>query len=84
MSTILVLACIWVIAGTVVAFLPMRYQYAPGIVLLGLAPVLIWMIGREFGFIPAAMAVLAFVSMFRKPLRYFARRLMGEQPEVPK
>lgn len=84
MSTILILASLWVIAGSVVAFLPMRYQYAPGILLILLAPVLIWMIGQEYGFVPAALAVLAFVSMFRKPLRYFARRLMGEKPEVPK
>jgi len=82
--TIFVLACLWVIAGTIVAFLPMRYQYVPGITLLLLAPLLIWMIAQEYGFVPAALGVLALISMFRNPLRYFARRLMGEKPEVPK
>ncbi len=82
--TILVLSGLWVIAGVLVAILPMRHQYAPGIALLALAPVLIWMVGREYGVVPAALAVLAFVSMFRNPLRYFARRLRGERPEIPK
>lgn len=82
--TLVVLACLWVIAGALVAMLPMRHQYAPGIALLVLAPVLIWMIGRDHGVLPAALAALAFVSMFRNPLRYFSRRLMGEKPEVPK
>lgn len=82
--TLVVLACLWVIAGALVAMLPMRHQYAPGIALLALAPVLIWMIGRDYGVLPAALAALGLVSMFRNPLRYVARRLMGEKPEVPK
>ncbi|MGK7653423.1 DUF2484 family protein [Roseovarius sp. B08] len=82
--TLVVLCCLWVIAGTLVAMLPTRHQYAPGIFLLALAPVLIWMIGRDHGVIPAALAVLALLSMFRNPLRYFTRRLAGEKPEVPK
>ena len=82
--TIVILSCLWVLAGALVAMLPMRHQYAPGIALLALAPVLIWMIGRDYGVVPAALAVLALVSMFRKPLRYFSRRLRGERPEVPK
>lgn len=82
--TVVLLACLWVVAGSLVAFLPMRHQYAPGIALLVLAPVLIWMVGQEYGVVPAALAVLAFVSMFRNPLRYFARRLSGERPEIPK
>jgi hypothetical protein len=82
--TVFVLACLWVVAGSLVAFLPMRYQYVPGIALLALSPVLIWMIAQDYGVLPAALAVLALLSMFRNPLRYFARRLMGERPEVPK
>lgn len=82
--TLVVLACLWVIAGTIVAFLPMRHQYIPGVALLLLAPVLIWLIALDYGFVPAALGVLAMISMFRKPLRFFARRLMGENPEVPK
>lgn len=82
--TVLVLGCLWVIAGTIVACLPMRYQYAPGIVLLATAPVLIYLIGATYGFIPAAAAVFGFVSMFRNPIRYFARRALGQNPEIPK
>ena len=81
----LLLICIgWVLAATVVAFLPMRYQYIPGIALLLAAPVLIWLIAHNFGLIYAVLGLLAFLSMFRNPLRYFAKRLMGQHPEVPK
>lgn len=81
----LALVCIaWVLAASVVAFLPMRYQYAPGIVLLLAAPVLIWLIAHNHGLIYAGLGLMAFLSMFRNPLRYFARRAMGQKPEVPK
>lgn len=82
--TLLVLSCLWVLVATVVAFLPMRYQYAPGILLLLAAPVLIWLIGRDVGVWAAVAAGLAFLSMFRKPLRYFAKRALGRPVEVPK
>ena len=81
---LLVLSALWVIAATVVAFLPMRYQYAPGIMLLLAAPVLIFYIGRYLGWLPAGLAVLAFLSMFRNPLRYFWKRAIGQKPEAPK
>ncbi len=82
--TLLVLSALWVIAATIVAFLPMRSQYAPGIVLLFAAPVLIFFIGRELGWLAAGLALFAFLSMFRNPLRYFWKRARGERPEVPK
>ena len=82
--SLFVMAALWVVAGTIVAFLPMRYQYAPGVLLLLLAPVLIYLIGREYGVIPAVAALIAFVSMFRNPLRYFAKRALGQKPEIPK
>ena len=34
MAAPLILACLWVLAATVVAFLPMRRQFAPGLALL--------------------------------------------------
>lgn len=81
----LFLVCIgWVLAATVVAFLPMRYQYIPGIALLLAAPVLIWMISQQFGWVYVGLGLFAFVSMFRNPLRYFAKRAMGQRPEIPK
>jgi len=82
--TLLTISALWVIAATIVAFLPLRYQYAPGILLLLSAPVLIFFIGRELGWLPAGLAVLAFLSMFRNPLRYFWKRALGQKPEVPK
>lgn len=82
--TLVVLCAVWVIAATAVAFLPLRYQYAPGILLLIAAAVLIWMLGREFGLLVVLLAVFAVVSMFRKPLRYFVRRALGQTPEVHK
>ena len=75
---------LWVIAATIVALLPMRIQYVPGIVLLLAAPVLIIWIGIEVAWWAAFLSLLAFVSMFRNPFRYLYRRARGERPEVPK
>ena len=75
---------LWVIAATIVALLPMRIQYVPGIVLLLAAPVLIIWIGDEVAWWAAFLSLLAFVSMCRNPLRYLYRRARGERPEVPK
>ncbi len=77
--TVITLSCLWVFAATAVACLPMRYQYGPGIILLLAAPVLIVLMGMEFGWWIGAFALFAFVSMFRKPLRYFARRALGRK-----
>lgn len=82
--TLLVISCLWVVAATVVAMLPMRYQYIPGIFLLLAAPVLIYLIGRDVALWAGIAAALAFISMFRNPLRYFAKRAMGQKVEVPK
>ena len=82
--TVLIASCLWVLAATAVAFLPMRYQYAPGLLLLLAALVLIYLIGRDVGLWAGVAAGLAFVSMFRKPLRYFAKRAMGHSVEVRK
>ena len=80
----LILAALWVIAGTVVALLPMRRQYVPGVALLVLAPVLIIWLAVDYGWLVGALSLAAFVSMFRNPLRYFWRRARGEKPEIPK
>ncbi len=82
MSHSLMLACLWVIAATVTAFLPMRRQFPPGIVLLVSAPFLIGYIGHQHGVVWVGIALLAFLSMFRRPLRallrYVRRRIAGE------
>ncbi len=84
MSLSLILAALWVLAATIVAMLPMKHQYAPGIVLLIAAPFGIAYIGAQHGWIFAALGLAAFVSMFRNPLRYLYKRARGERPELPK
>lgn len=83
MSAPLILGGLWVIAATVVAFLPMRRQMIPGLGLLIAAPVLLVWIGAEHGFWWAAAGLFAFVSMFRNPLRYFLRRALGRPADLP-
>ncbi|MEL6241508.1 MAG: DUF2484 family protein [Pseudomonadota bacterium] len=74
----------WVIASTVVAMLPMRMQYIPGVMLLIAAPILILWIGVSVAWWAGILALLAFLSMFRNPLRYFLARARGHRPELPK
>ena len=84
MSMPLILGALWVLASALVALLPMRRQYAPGLALLIAAPLLILWIGAVHGWIWAALGLAAFLSMFRNPLRYILARLRGERPEIPK
>ncbi|MEQ9259140.1 MAG: DUF2484 family protein [Roseovarius sp.] len=84
MSTVLILACLWVIAAAVVAMLPMRHQYLPGIALLIAAPVLIWALGQTHGLWAAGLGLFALLSMFRNPLRYYLGKAMGQTQETPK
>lgn len=81
--TLIWLSIAWVFASAAVAMMPMRHQYIPGVGLLLAAPVLIVMAGLQFGWVYALLALCAFVSMFRNPLRYLAARLRGEHPEIP-
>jgi Protein of unknown function (DUF2484) len=83
-STPLILGCLWVVASAVVAMLPMRRQMVPGLALLAAAPVLLVWIGRVHGWIWLAIALFAFLSMFRNPLLYFLRRALGRPAPVPK
>ena len=77
MSPSLIAGCIWVLAATITAFLPMRRQFPPGIALLIAAPILLIWIGYDHGIWIALIGAFAFVSMFRNPLRYFAKKAMG-------
>jgi uncharacterized protein DUF2484 len=83
MSLSVYLAVAWVFAATAVAMLPMRHQYLPGSLLLIAAPFLIGYLGYQLGWIAAIAALAAFVSMFRKPLRYYWRKWRGLETEVP-
>lgn len=86
MSLSVISAVLWVFAATGVAMLPMRLQFPPGILLLIAAPALIVWLGLDFGWIVAAAALAAFISMFRRPLRYYWRKWRGlesdSKPEV--
>lgn len=81
--TLLWLSVGWVFAAAAVAMLPMRRQYVPGVALLIAAPVLIIMIGMQVAWWAGLLALAAFISMFRNPLRYFYARLRGQRPELP-
>jgi hypothetical protein len=82
---VLLWLCIaWVFASALVAMLPMRLQYVPGVLLLLAAPVLLWMIAQTVGFWSAAAGLLAFMSMYRNPLRFFWKRLTGQEVEIPR
>ncbi len=84
MSLPLIIGCLWVLAATIVALLPMKHQYKPGLTLLIAAPFLIVWIGYAHGWIFGVLGLLAFVSMFRNPLIYIYKRARGEKPEIPK
>lgn len=74
----------WVFASVLVALMPMRWQYVPGVLLLLAAPVLIHAIHQALGVWAAVAGALAFVSMYRNPLRYFWKRLTGQEVELPR
>ena len=67
----LIIGCLWVLVATVTAMLPMRRQFPIGVTLLIAAPVLIVWIGVDYGWGVAVLALLAILSMFRRPLMHF-------------
>lgn len=83
MTAPLIAACLWVLAATVTAFLPMRRQMVPGIALLVAAPVILIWIGTEHGPWLALAGLAGFVSMFRNPLIHLARRAAGRPAPLP-
>ncbi len=68
MAPSLIAGCLWVLAAAATAMLPMRRQMAPGLALLLAAPVLIVWIGATVSWGAGALGLLAFLSMFRRPL----------------
>lgn len=83
MSLSVILSALWVLAATMVAFLPMRRQYLPGTLLLIAAPVLIVWLGHDHGWGWSVAALLGFLSMFRNPIRYYLRKWRGLETQVP-
>lgn len=80
---LLVLCILWVFASALVAMLPMRLQYVPGVALLVAAPFLIVGIAQAVGLWAGAFGLFAFGSMYRNPLRYFWKKLTGQQVDLP-
>ncbi|QXT41262.1 DUF2484 family protein [Gymnodinialimonas ceratoperidinii] len=79
MSLALILACLWVLASAIVAMLPYRMQFPPGIALLILAFPLVGFVGYSHGWIWAAIIVFAVLSMYRNPLRYMCTRALRRE-----
>lgn len=77
MSLTLIFACLWVVAGAITSFLPMKYQPWPGVPLLIAAPVLIVLLGREYGVWMVLVGLFALVSMFRRPLGHLMKKARG-------
>lgn len=84
LSWSVIVSSIWVLASTITALLPMRFQYLPGVTLLVMAPFLIIWLGYDFGWGWSIAALLGFASMFRNPLKYIYARARGYKPEIPK
>lgn len=83
MSLSLTFGAIYVLCAAVVAMLPIRRQYWPAGIMLILAPVLLAFIGYQHGWIWFVIGMLAFLSMFRNPLRYLWKKARGEAVELP-
>ncbi len=84
MAPALIAGFLWVLAGVATAMLPMRRQMAPGLLLLATAPLLILWIGASLSWWAAGAALLAFLSMFRRPLGALWRwARTGERPVPP-
>lgn len=83
MSLSLTFGCLWVLAATATALLPLRLQRYPGLPLLILAPVLLGWIAHTHGLIWLAVGLFAFGSMFRRPLEYLGRKALGLPTWLP-
>ena len=74
MSLSMIALCLWVLVASIVAMLPMRLQYAPGLALLLAAPFGLAWIASDHGWLIALFGTAAVLSMFRRPLAYLVRR----------
>jgi len=77
MTLSLILACIWVVVAALVAMLPMRRQFAPGILLLILAPFVLVYLGYQHNVWVVLLACIAIISMFRRPLFFMLKNLIN-------
>lgn len=79
MSAALIAACLWALAATAVAFLPMRAQYLPGGLLLLAAPAVVGWIAVVHGPFIAVLGLAAVLSLFRRPLSALLRRALQKE-----
>ena len=77
MATSVLASCLWVLAASGTAMLPMRRQMVPGLLLLASAPVLMVWMSVQAGWFAGVLALLAFLSMFRRPLGALLRWARG-------
>jgi len=82
MPASLIAASIWALTATLTALLPMCMQFRFGLALLLTAPPLLIWINTENGPWITALAVLALLSMFRKPLAYLTRKALQKLPKT--
>lgn len=83
MTSSLIAACIWALAATVTALLPMRVQYRLGLALLLTAPALLICLYVENGPWVVTLCLLAILSLFRKPLAYLIRKTLSKTGPKP-
>ncbi|MGR3363607.1 MAG: DUF2484 family protein [Maritimibacter harenae] len=83
MPTSLIVGCIWVLAASLIAFLPIRKQIVPGTILGLSAFALLGWIGYQNGWIWTAVGVFAFVSLFRNGFRAIPMMIRGEKLDIP-
>jgi hypothetical protein len=77
MTPSLIAGCLWVLLATLTAMLPMRRQMALELFLLVGAPLLILWIAASVSWQAGLLALLAFLSMFRRPLGAILRWVRG-------
>ena len=80
--TLLWACIIWVFYPVAFAMLPMLLQYIPAVILLIAAPIMTVWIGIQLNVWVSIVAVFAFGSMFRNPLRYLWTKLRGQNPKL--
>ncbi|EAQ12001.1 uncharacterized protein DUF2484 [Maritimibacter alkaliphilus HTCC2654] len=83
MTVSLIAGCLWVLAASLIAFLPIRQQIIPGTILGLSAFALLGWIGYQNGWIWTAVGIFAFVSLFRNGFKAIPAMMRGEKLEIP-
>jgi len=76
--TAILAASVWALAVNLVAMLPHnRLHFTLGGMLLLFFPVVLWLIGRDFGGWAVFAIVLVGLSLYRLPLIYYVKKVFG-------